>query len=186
MKSEERELEQAILGCKKNKASSQQFIYKLLYSRMLGVCYRYARSEDEAKDMLQDGFIKLFEKIKMFNSTGSFEGWARRIFINNAIDTYRKNKKEILIDNSIPLPESNEDDIPSAYEGLSVSDVVDALQDLSPAYQMTFNLYVMEGYSHQEIADELGISVGTSKSNYAKAKAKMKKLLLEKINKSND
>lgn len=186
MKSEEHDLEQAILGCKKNKASSQQFIYKLLYSKMLSVCYRYARSEDEAKDMLQDGFIKLFEKVKMFNSSGSFEGWARRIFINNAIDTYRKNKKEILIDNSIPIKETEEEDIPSIYEDLSISDVVDAVQNLSPAYQMSFNLYVMEGYSHQEIADELGISVGTSKSNYAKAKAKMKKLLLQKIKENND
>ena len=98
MKLEQRELERIVDGCKAKRRSSQQKIYELLYSKMLPVCCRYARSTDEAKDMLQDGFIKVFEKIEQYNTGGSFEGWVRRIIVNTAIDAYRKNKKEVFID----------------------------------------------------------------------------------------
>jgi len=184
MKLEQRELEIIVEGCKTKNRSSQQKIYELLYSKMLPVCYRYARSTDEAKDILQDGFIKVFEKIEHYNAGGSFEGWVRRIIVNTAIDSYRKKKKEFFIEDESRIKDENEwedTDNESEYSGLSINDIVEAMQNLSPAYQAVFNLYVMEGYSHQEIADELGVSIGTSKSNLAKAKANMKTMLTEKL-----
>ena len=115
----------------------------------------------------------------------SFEGWVRRIIVNTAIDTYRKNKKEVFIDDESRIKDDDDwEDVESEseYAGLSINDIVEAMQSLSPAYQTVFNLYVMEGYSHQEIADELEINIGTSKSNLAKAKANMKRILTEKLN----
>ena len=185
MKLEQRELARIVDGCKAQNRSSQQKIYELLYSKMLPVCYRYARSKDEAKDMLQDGFIKVFEKIEQYNVDGSFEGWVRRIIVNTAIDTYRKNKKEVFIDDESRITDDSDwEDMESEseYAGLSINDIVEAMQSLSPGYQTVFNLYVMEGYTHQEIADELEINIGTSKSNLAKAKANMKTMLTEKLN----
>ena len=185
MKLEQRELERIVEGCKAQNRSSQQKIYELLYSKMLPVCYRYARSTDEAKDMLQDGFIKVFEKIEQYNVDGSFEGWVRRIIVNTAIDTYRKNKKEVFIDDESRITDDSDwEDMESEseYAGLSINDIVEAMQSLSPGYQTVFNLYVMEGYTHQEIADELEINIGTSKSNLAKAKANMKTMLTDKLN----
>ena len=185
MKLEQRELERIVVGCKAKRRSSQQKIYELLYSKMLPVCCRYARSTDEAKDMLQDGFIKVFEKIEQYNTGGSFEGWVRRIIVNTAIDAYRKNKKEVFIDDESRIKDENDwQDIEneSEYAELSINDIVEAMQSLSPGYQTVFNLYVMEGYTHQEIANELEINIGTSKSNLAKAKANMKIMLTEKLN----
>ena len=185
MKLEQGELARIVDGCKAQNRSSQQKIYELLYSKMLPVCYRYARSTDEAKDMLQDGFIKVFEKIEQYNVDGSFEGWVRRIIVNTAIDTYRKNKKEVFIDDASRIKDDSDwEDMESEseYAGLSINDIVEAMQSLSPGYQTVFNLYVMEGYTHQEIADELEINIGTSKSNLAKAKANMKTMLTEKLN----
>ena len=185
MKLEQGELARIVDGCKAQNRSSQQKIYELLYSKMLPVCYRYARSTDEAKDMLQDGFIKVFEKIEQYNVDGSFEGWVRRIIVNTAIDTYRKNKKEVFIDDESRIKDDSDwEDMESEseYAGLSINDIVEAMQSLTPGYQTVFNLYVMEGYTHQEIADELEINIGTSKSNLAKAKANMKTMLTEKLN----
>ena len=185
MKLEQGELARIVDGCKAQNRSSQQKIYELLYSKMLPVCYRYARSTDEAKDMLQDGFIKVFEKIEQYNVDGSFEGWVRRIIVNTAIDTYRKNKKEVFIDDESRITDDSDwEDMESEseYAGLAINDIVEAMQSLTPGYQTVFNLYVMEGYTHQEIADELEINIGTSKSNLAKAKANMKTMLTEKLN----
>jgi len=184
MKLEQNELERIVKGCKLNDRTSQQRVYEMLYSKLLPVCCRYARNTDEAKDILQDGFIKVFEKIEHYNAGGSFEGWVRRIIVNTAIDSYRKKKKEFLIDDESRIKDENEwEDIDndSEYSKLAIDDIVEAMQKLSPAYQAVFNLYVMEGYSHQEIADELGVTVGTSKSNLAKAKMNMKIMLTEKL-----
>jgi RNA polymerase sigma-70 factor (ECF subfamily) len=185
MKLEQKELKRIVDGCKAKNRSSQQKIYELLYNKMLPVCYRYARSTDEAKDMLQDGFIKVFEKIEQYSEGGSFEGWVRRIIVNTAIDTYRKNKKEIFIDDESRIKDDSDwKDIEneSEYAGLSINDIVESMQNLSPAYRAVFNLFVMEGYTHQEIANDLEINIGTSKSNLAKAKANMKTMLIKKLN----
>ena len=156
---------------------------------MMSVCYRYARDEDEAKDILQDGFIKVFEKIDNYSFEGSFEGWMRRIIVNTAIDTYRKRKRELsqneeLYKNTYKEFNEYDDTDYNPYESISIKDVVGAMQLLSPAYRAVFNLYIMEGMTHKEIAASLEISEGTSKSNLAKAKANVKKMLSEKLNKS--
>ena len=184
MKSEERELAKLVEGCKKQDRKCQQQVYQMLYGKMMSVCYRYAGSSDEAKDILQDGFIKVFEKIEHYSSGGSFEGWVRRIVVNTAIDYYRKKKKEFAIEDDSRIKDEEsvmEEEAESLYAGLGIKDVMEAMQTLSPAYRTVFNLYVMEGFTHQEIAEELGISVGTSKSNLAKAKANIKKVLTEKL-----
>ena len=187
MKLTHKELSIIVNKCKKRDLLGQRKIYELFYEKMMPVCYRYARDEDEAKDILQDGFIKVFKKIENYSFEGSFEGWMRRIIVNTAIDTYRKRKRELTLNESIFNEKNNsyviEDDF-NPYEGLSIKDIVGAMQELSPAYRTVFNLYIMEGMTHKEIANELDISEGTSKSNLAKAKANVKKMLSEKLNKN--
>ncbi len=185
MKSSERDLKEWIDGCKKNDRYSQRKIYEHLYSPMMIVCLRYADDRQEASDILQDAFLKVFDKIRLYNDEGSFEGWVRRIIVNTSIDAIRKKKKEILSDDTSIYQDSaiddNENEDTSPYEGINVNDVVIAMQQLSPVYQAVFNMYVMDGLTHQEIANELNISVGTSKSNLSKARQKIKKILIEKL-----
>lgn len=147
---------------------------------------RYAQDRQEATDILQDGFIKVFDKIGLYDDNGSFEGWVRRIIVNTAIDAIRKRKNEILTDDTGIYQTSDDyynsqEEEKSAYKGLGVNDVVEAMQELSPMYRAVFNMYVMDGLTHQEIADELEISVGTSKSNLSKARARIKTILQTKI-----
>ncbi len=144
---------------------------------------RYANDLDSGKDLVQEGFIKLFANLEKYKSDGSFEGWVRRIFVNNAIDSFRRKKhREIVPENDYKIlnlaDEKDEHEfLDEEEETIKPKDVIAAMQQLSPAYKMVFNLYVMENYAHQEIADELGISVGTSKSNLAKARMNMRKIL---------
>jgi RNA polymerase sigma-70 factor (ECF subfamily) len=159
----------------------------MFYSKMMAICRRYTRNDDQAKDILQDAFIKVFGNISRYGFEGSFEGWIRRIVVNTAIDFTRKAKNDYLLMNSsqtienldIDLVDEEMDDelnIP-----LNVGDVVAAMDQLSTAYRTVFNLYVFENYTHQEIADALGINIGTSKSNLAKARMNLKKILTKEI-----
>lgn len=155
----------------------------MFFGKMKGVCMRYAKDPDSANDLVQEGFIKVFEKVEGFNRDGSFEGWIRRIMVNTCIDHIRKSKKDpLLTDNEGNFPELDEDEEPedSLFNVLKPQHVMEAVQQLTPAYKAVFNLYVMEDKSHQEIADLLGISTGTSKSNLAKARMNLKKILEEK------
>lgn len=149
---------------------------------MMAVCMRYSRDQDTAQDVCQVGFIKVFEKLDRYSFDGSFEGWMRRIMVNTAIDYIRKSKKELTIieDDSRIEDDSIEEESDSQFVGLEVADVVDAVQKLSPAYRTVFNLYVMENYAHKEVAEIMGISEGTSKSNLAKAKRNLRTLLENK------
>lgn len=143
---------------------------------------RYSRDQDEAQDIVQNGFIKIFNKIEVYNFEGSLEGWIRRIMVNTAIDHIRKNKRD-------PFSIEDEDRIESAdVDNVFVQEeeeeikikaeiAMKAISKLSPAYRTVFNLYVIEGFTHKEIAEYLGISEGTSKSNLAKAKQKLKEEL---------
>lgn len=183
MKSENTDISQLIEGCKKNDRTCQRKVYEMMYSKMMSVCMRYCSGKDEAHDILQDGFIKVFEKIRLYNNDGVFEGWVRRIVVNTAIDAIRKKKYEFLTDDTTPYQkEEDEDESDSIYSSIKPEDIMSAMQQLSPMYRAVFNLYVMEGFNHQEIADELNISVGTSKSNLFKAKANMKMMLIKKLN----
>jgi len=174
------ELQIIVEGCVKGKRKHQQKLFELFYGKMTGVCMRYAKNSDEAQDMVQNGFIKVFAKLEVYNFTGSLEGWIRRIMVNTAIDQIRKNKRDPFSIEDDSRIQNLEEDIPFDVEETEMETVVkaekaiQAISELSPAYKMVFNLYVIEGYTHKEIADYLGISEGTSKSNLAKAKQKLR------------
>ncbi|MFO7791153.1 MAG: RNA polymerase sigma factor [Bacteroidales bacterium] len=184
----EEQVKKLIKGCEKGDQQSQRMLYEALYNKMLGACMRYSRDPGEAKDLVQDGFIKVFKKIKTYNCKGSLEGWIRRLIINNAIDQLRKNKKMLFsfeeesgIDNMEDT--KDEDDEDKKLLQLKAEKIVELIQKLSPAYQAVFNMYVIENMSHKEIAEKLNISVGSSKSNLSKAKVRLRKLYIEYIEK---
>ena len=173
-------------GCQNGERKAQQRVYELFYGKMMAVCMRYTKNTDQAKDILQDGFIKVFKSVGAFNREGSFEGWIRRIVVNTAIDHFRRSKNAYLLLGEERSIEDfgdmdAEDNIAEEEEGdvwdLKPADVINAMQKLTPAYRTVFNLYVFEEMTHKEIADVLGINIGTSKSNLAKAKNNLKKLL---------
>jgi RNA polymerase sigma-70 factor (ECF subfamily) len=173
-----------IAGCVVNDRRCQQQVFEHYYGRMFSVCMRYASSRDEAKDILQEGFLKFFEKISTYSHEGSFEGWMRRIITNLAIDFFRKSRKNMeLFENNIDGTElENRGDDSSGDDNELIArfrpeDVLQAVQQLTPAYRAAFNLYVVDGFTHKEIGEKLGISEGTSKSNLAKAKMKLKEYL---------
>ncbi len=177
--------EQIVSGCVKGDSKCQQVLYESLYRKMLGVCLRYSSNYDEAKDLLHDGFIKVFEKIKYFKHSGSLEGWIRKIIVNNAIDNIRKNRREFTEydgENKFERMEDTSEDEISEMKmvNMKAERLIELIQNLSPAYKAVFNLYVVEEYSHKEIAEMLGISIGTSKSNLAKAKMRLKQMYVEK------
>jgi RNA polymerase sigma factor (sigma-70 family) len=155
-------------GCLEGNRRMQEELYRRFSPRMYGVCLRYAGKAEEAEDILQEGFIKVFKKMDSFRGDGSFEGWMRRIFVNTAIEHFRR--KRYLM----PVTEKEENTLEgkytSALDDLGAKDVLALIQELSPGYRTVFNLYVVEGYTHKEIADMMGISEGTSKSQLSRAK----------------
>ena len=146
----------------------QEELYQRFSPRMYAVCLRYAGNADEAQDVLQDGFIKVFKKMDSFRGEGSFEGWMRRVFVNTAIEHFRRKRY------MMPVTEKEENTLEGKYtsvlDELGAKDILALVQELSPGYRTVFNMYVVEGYTHREIADMLGISEGTSKSQLSRAK----------------
>ena len=145
---------------------------------MMGVCLRYMMNMEEAQDVLQDGFVKVFEKLGAYSGTGSFEGWVRRIFVNTALDAIRKNKNlkyQTQIDDVAFALKSNE----YIFESLVAEDLMKVLQQLPLGYKTVFNLYAIEGYSHKEIAEKMNVTVSTSKSQFSRAKAMLRELITE-------
>jgi RNA polymerase sigma-70 factor (ECF subfamily) len=179
------ELENIIRGCIEQNSKAQEQLFKMMYGKMMSVCLRYMGDVDEAKDVLQDGFIKLFDKIDRYNFQGSFEGWMRRMFVNTSIDAIRKKKRNpFKINDESRVSEEFSDEFGSENNELTAikaSVAMEAVQTLSPAYRAVFNLYVVENYTHKEIGEILGVSEGTSKSNLAKAKQKLRSILTNKF-----
>lgn len=176
-------LKKLVKGCIKGDRNSQKILYERHYSKMMSICYRYAKDSDEAKDLLHDGYMKIFRSLHKYNFNGSLEGWMRRLMINSAIDHYRKFKhvfslSETNIAQIEDEQENLEDDI---YSSFNTKMIMDAVQNLSPAYRTVFSLYAIEGYSHKEIAEKLNISIGTSKSNFSKARMNLRKQLETKL-----
>jgi RNA polymerase sigma-70 factor (ECF subfamily) len=157
-----------IEGCIQGNRKMQYELYQRFSPKMYGVCLRYAANAEEAEDILQEGFIKVFKKMGSYRGDGSFEGWIRRIFVNTAIEHFRK--KAYLQ----PITEQEENTIEGKYlnvlENLAEKDIIKLIQQLSPGYRTVFNMYVIEGYTHKQIADILNISEGTSKSQLSRAK----------------
>jgi len=138
--------------------------------KMMGVCLRYTHNREDAEDFLQDGFIRIFEKIDTFRFQGSFEGWMRRIIVNMIIESFRRNKKNTDIIEEFPDEQSFSNEETDTQDTPSLDVLLKMVQQLPPGYRMVFNLYVLEGLSHEEIAQKLNISTGSSKSNLSRAK----------------
>lgn len=157
-----------IKGCKRGKPRSQEELYRRFASAMYGVCLQYASGEEDAQDILQDGFIKVFAKLDQVKNPAAFPGWIRRIMINTALEKYRSQVLLQRVDDlKGELPEFSGEEV---FDELTCDELVALIQTLSPKYRMVFNLYAIEGYNHQEISETLGISVGTSKSNLSRAR----------------
>lgn len=151
---------------------SQQQLYQQYYGYGMSVCIRYARNREEAQEMLNDGFLKVFRYLDRFDFQKPFKFWLRRILINASIDYLRRQKRihqEEIVDHDLGMSEQA-----IGLDRLSANEILAMVQRLAPSYRAVFNLFVVEGFSHQEIADELGISVGTSKSNLAVARKQLK------------
>jgi len=166
-------------GCLNNVASAQEALYNRFSPRMLGVCYRFARNREDAEDMLQEGFIKVFTQIHQFRNQGALEGWIRRIIVHTCINILKKNKKfndsvDLIHANSLHL---NENDIPSILEA---KQVVEAIRKLPMGYRTVLNLYAIEGFSHKDISQLLDIEESTSRSQYTRAKAMLEDILIRK------
>ena len=164
-----------INGSIKGEVDSQRKLYNLLSDKMFALCLRYTKDEDEAKDFMQDGFIKVFKNLKQFKFSGSFEGWVRRIIINTIIEHFRSKKMRFSAMNIVDY--SDDFKLDSVVDELSAQDILKIVRALSPQYRTVFNLYAIEGYSHKEIAEKLGISEGTSKSNLSRARSILQKKL---------
>jgi RNA polymerase sigma factor (sigma-70 family) len=172
--------EEAILqGCLKNNAAAQKALYLKYSAKMLVVCYRYAHKREDAEDMLQEGFIKVFSQIHTFESRGALEGWIRRIIVHTCINNLKKNKRfnesvDLIHANSIQV---REESIPSIIQA---KEVVECIRVLPIGYRTVLNLYAIEGFSHKEISSMLDIEESTSRSQYTRAKAMLEDILVRK------
>lgn len=174
-----KQLDEIVKSCQKGKSSAQKQMYDALSGKMYAVCLRYCKDRTEAEDCLQEGFIKVFNNIGKFKFNGSFEGWVRRIIVNTVIEVYRKKRPEVLVDEFPILTDENE---VNAFDvGLSQDELMEMIQQLPPRYKIVFNLYVLDGFSHAEIAETIGISIGTSKSNLARARKWLKENIQSKV-----
>ena len=170
-------LEQLIAKCKKQEIKAQEQLYRLYSGKLFSVCLKYSRNYAEAEDTLQDSFLTIFKKIAQYKNKGSFEGWMKRIAVNTALQRFRKQQVfEIVDEEALKTPEVEVDE-----ETVSLEFLLNLVQNLPDRYRMVFNLYVLDGYSHKEIAEMLDITTGTSKSNLARARG----ILKEKIEKKN-
>jgi RNA polymerase sigma factor (sigma-70 family) len=174
--------EELVRGCVKKDPAAQRVLFERFSRKMMGVCIRYADRREEADDMLQNGFIKVFEKIEMFKSLGSLEGWIRRIMVNESLTYLRKNKAakmNIDIEDAKYLVPGNS----HVGEAINEKDLLKMIQQLPTGFRTVFNMYAIEGYSHKEIAEQLGITEGTSKSQYSRAKTHLQGMLQEETSK---
>ena len=164
------DIKQIILGCLDGNRRDQELLYRRHSSKLFAVCLQYSGNDEEARDILQEGFIKIFENLHHYKHEGSFEGWMRRIVVNTALEKFRNRHNLYRVDDidTITEPESDPDN--EDYAGLEAFDLLYIIRELPPKYRMVFNLYAIEGYSHKEIAKMLHISEGTSKSNLSRAR----------------
>ena len=175
-----------IKRCQQGDRTAQEAVYNLLAGKMFAVCMRYCANYEDAKDLLHDGFITVFTKIGQFQNAGSFEGWVRRIFVNQAIEWCRRSSKIDMVDygddkdNLFVEPENEDYDDMRLYQ-LSESDLLAMVEKLPKQYKAVFNLYVIEDLSHKEIAKRLGISESASRSNLLRARAIMQKQVKDKV-----
>ncbi|MEP6750334.1 MAG: sigma-70 family RNA polymerase sigma factor [Bacteroidota bacterium] len=171
------QLNKIIHKCIRGERHSQRDLYELLAPRMFVVCLRYSRNREDAEEVLQEGFISVFEHLSQFTFSGSFEGWVRKIMVNCSLQKYRSRSQLHAVINIDETRIENSQDSENIYAKLDVKDLIKLVQQLPPGYRMVFNLYVFEKMKHREIAECLGISEGTSKSNLSDAKSILQKAI---------
>lgn len=177
MKLTQYSINELLEGCKAGNRKMQEALYKQTAAKMMAVCMRYAKDRMEAEDTLQVGYIKVFQKVKEYRGDGSFEGWIRRVMVNTAIESYRKNLRTM---NIVPIEDTHEQ--PSTgfdFSRLGMQDLLKVIQKLADGYRVVFNMYIIEGYSHKEIAETLGISEGASKSQLSRARAILREEIIK-------
>ena len=172
-------LEETIQKCASGDRKAQTTLYNHFASKMYGVCLRYSKDSAEAEDNLQDGFIRVFLKIDQFGFKGSFEGWMRRIMVNTALEKFRKNNHLFAVEDMVVY--ENVQVAEETISSISADDLLKIIQELPPRYRMVFNLYAIEGYSHNEIAKLMNINEGTSKSNLSRARTILQKKVIDEF-----
>jgi len=165
------EIKNIIKGCLTGNRRDQELLYRRHAAKLYAVCLQYSGNDEEARDILQEGFIKVFENLVHYKHEGSFEGWMRRIMVNTALEKYRNRHNLYRVDDIDTIPEQDAEPDNMDYSGLGASDLLGIIRELPPTYRMVFNLYAIEGYSHKEISKMVNISEGTSKSNLSRARA---------------
>ena len=173
-------LKELIDKCKKGDRKAQEQLYRQYSNILFGICLKYSRNKSEAEDSLHDSFMTIFEKIGQYKSKGSFEGWIKRITINTVLQKYRKEEYLKVVSDNI----EEEVEVASGYTDIGLQTLLKYIQELPNKYRMTFNLYVLDGYSHKEISSMLGTSAGTSKSNLARARMILKEKIEKKTTKA--
>jgi RNA polymerase sigma factor (sigma-70 family) len=164
------EIKNIISGCLKGNRRDQELLYRRHSARLYAVCLQYSGNDEEARDILQEGFIKIFENLVHYKHEGSFEGWMRRIMVNTALERYRNKYNLYRVDDIDQIPEPDAEPDNEDYSGLEAVDLLSIIRELPPKYRMVFNLFAIEGYSHKEISRMVNISEGTSKSNLSRAR----------------
>ena len=172
--------ESLIAGCIKGNQMAQKALFDSFSPKFFALCLRYMRSTDDAEDVLQEGMVKIFTKLPEYKGKGSFEGWMRRIIVNTCLDQIRKNQK-LKLDVSIDKEEYKLSMNANILENMSANELIEEIKKMPPGYRVVFNMFAVEGYSHQEIAEKLGVKESTSKSQYLRARAYLKERI-EKIN----
>ena len=169
--------DELIKGCLRRDPSAQKLLYDTYSSKMYGLCYRYVKDSMEAEDVLVTAFMKVFDKIQQFKSEGSFEGWIRRIVVNEAL-TYLRRHRSMYLETELEQAD-REPDYNALSDHLEAEDLLKMIQELPTGYRIVFNLYAIDGYSHKEIAEQLGISENTSKSQLSRARTYLQRVLVE-------
>jgi RNA polymerase sigma factor (sigma-70 family) len=165
------EIREIIKGCLEGNRRDQELLYRRHAAKLYAVCLQYSGNNEEARDILQEGFIKIFENLGSYKHEGSFEGWMRRITVNTALEKFRSRNNLYRVDDIDQVPEPDAEPDNQDYAGLEAADLLEIIRELPPKYRMVFNLYAIEGYTHKEISEMINISEGTSKSNLSRARA---------------
>jgi RNA polymerase sigma factor (sigma-70 family) len=173
--------EEIIKGCKAGDRQSQKALYTRFSAKMYGVCLRYSKNREEAEDLLQDGFVKVFHNIQQYAGAGSFEGWIRRIMVNTALEFLRRKKLEFSSFDVLDVEDSSFENAPEAFSKIALNDLLTFIQQMPRGYQTVFNLFAIEGYSHKEIGEMLNISEGTSRSQLARARQILQEKLKDNV-----
>lgn len=172
------ETKNIIKGCLAGNRRDQELLYRRHAAKLYAVCLQYSGNDEEARDILQEGFIKIFDNLINYKFEGSFEGWMRRIIVNTALEKFRSKHNLYRVDDIDQIPEQDAEPDNDDYSGLEAVDLLDIIRELPTKYRMVFNLFAIEGYSHKEISRMINISEGTSKSNLSRARL----ILQKKVN----